>query len=51
MPTFKLGMLKRPVVLFCIQGAQLPSEAVSGLPGGAGGAAGVGERGTTSANH
>lgn len=34
-----------------MQGAELPAEAVSGLPGGAGDPAGVGERGATSANH
>lgn len=34
-----------------MQGAKLPAEAVSGLPGGAGDPAGVGERGASSANH
>lgn len=34
-----------------MQGAELPAEAVSGLPGGAGDPAGVGERGASSANH
>ena len=34
-----------------MQGAELPAEAVSGLPGGAGDPAGVGERGATSADH
>lgn len=33
-----------------MQGAELPVEAVSGLPGGAGDPAGVGERGATSAD-
>lgn len=34
-----------------MQGAELAAEAVSGLPGGAGDTAGVGEWGATSANH
>lgn len=34
-----------------MQGAELPAEAVSGLPGRAGDPAGVGEWGATSANH
>lgn len=44
------------VVLFnpavCLmQGAELPAEAVSGLPGGAGDPAGVGEWGASPADH
>lgn len=38
-----------PVCL--LQSKEFPAEAVSGLPGGAGHPAGVGERGATSANH
>lgn len=34
-----------------MQGAELPAEAVSGLPGGASDPAGVGKRGAASANH
>lgn len=33
-----------------LQGAELPAEAVSGLPGGAGDPAGVGERGAAAAD-
>lgn len=41
-----------PLPTLCLmQGAELPAEAVSGLPGGAGDPAGVGEWGAASANH
>lgn len=46
----KCSLLSHPS-LCLMQGAELPAEAVSGLPGGAGDPAGVGERGATSANH
>lgn len=46
----KCSLLSHPAVCL-MQGAELPAEAVSGLPGGAGDPAGVGERGATSANH
>ncbi len=46
----KRSSLCHPAVCL-MQGAELPAEAVSGLPGGAGDPAGVGERGATSANH
>lgn len=38
-------------VVFLVQGAALPAEAVSGLPGWAGDPAGVGEWGATSAGY
>lgn len=42
----------KPCCAVCLmQGAELPAEAVSGLPGGAGDPAGVGERGASSADH
>lgn len=43
-------VLPHPAVCL-MQGAELPAEAVSGLPGGAGDPAGVGERGASSADH
>lgn len=46
----KCSLLSHPAVCL-MQGAELPAEAVSGLPGGAGGPAGVGERGAASADH
>lgn len=46
----KFSLLSHPAVCL-IQGAELPIEAVSGLPGGAADPAGVGERRATSANH
>lgn len=46
----KCFLLSHPAVCL-MQGAELPAEAVSGLPGGAGDPAGVGERGATSADH
>lgn len=42
-------LVHSPVCL--LQSKEFPAEAVSGLPGGAGHPAGVGERGATSANH
>lgn len=41
------------IILLCVlmQGAELPAEAVSGLPGGAGGPAGVGEWGAAAADN
>lgn len=43
-------MLSHPAVCL-MQGSELPAEAVSGLPGGAGDPAGVGEWGASSADH
>lgn len=43
-------LLLHPAVCL-LQGAELPAEAVSGLPGGAGDPAGVGERGASSADY
>lgn len=46
----RCSLLPHPGVCL-VQGAELPAEAVSGLPGGAGDPAGVGEWGATSADH
>lgn len=44
------SLLSYPAVCL-MQGAELPTEAVSGQPGGTGDPAGVGEWGATSADH